>query len=139
MNISDLDKIIEEETGISICPVCGTPFERYHKRQRTCGTEECKRLWHNKYLRERRERLIAEDKDAFNRQHAIAQRRSRHKKRNMEIADENLRKAQEYWERFEKKHYTEKSDGKGYAERQMQKTLSQVPKIDVSGFGKEKK
>ena len=139
MNISELNDIITNETGICICPVCGTPYEKYHSRQRTCGAEECKRLWHNKYLRERRERLIAEDKDAYNRYHTIAQRKSRQKKRNMERADESLRKAQEYWERFEKRHATDKPDGKGYAERQIERTLSQVPKIDVSGFGKEKR
>lgn len=138
MNISELDKIIEKEAGICICPMCGTPFNPRDARQKTCGTSECKRLWKNKYLRERRTRLIAEDKELFNFRHAEAQRKSRRKKKNMEIADENYRKAQEYWERFEQRHQTDKPDGRGYAERQIAKTLSEVPKIDVSGFGKGK-
>jgi rubrerythrin len=138
MNISELERIMSE-ADINICPVCGTPYEKYHSRQQTCGTDECKRLWKNKYLRERRERLIAEDKDAFNRMHAEAQKRSRHKKKRLENLDDTLKQAQEYWERFEKRHATDKPDGKSYAEKQVADTLAKVPKIDVSGFGKEKR
>lgn len=132
MNFEELERIIKDDTGITICPVCGTPYEQYHSRQRTCGTDECKRLWKNKYLRERRKRLISEDKEAFNIYHANAQRKSRHKKKRLEEVDEDLIKAQEYWERREAQNCLAISDGKEYAERQIADTLAKVPKIDVN-------
>lgn len=137
MNLEELERIIKDDTGITICPVCGTPYEQYHSRQRTCGTDECKRLWKNKYLRERRSRLISEDKEAFNRYHANAQRKSRQKKKRLEEVDEDLRKAQEYWERREERLRVESPDGKSYAERQIADTLAKVPKIDVN-IGKDR-
>lgn len=137
MNFDELNEIIAEDAGVNICPICGTPFQKRNARQKTCGSSECKRLWKNKYLRERRTRLIAEDKDLFNFRHAEAQRKSRRKKKGLMVADENLRRAQEYWERREAKNNLALSDGKEYAERQIADTLSKVPKIDVSGFGKE--
>lgn len=137
MNFEELERIIKDEAGITICPICGTPYEPRSGRQRTCAAEECKRLWHNKYLRERRERLITEDKEAFNRYHADAQRKSRHKKKRLEEVDDDLKRAQDYWKRREAQQYLAISDGKEYAERQIADTLAKVPKIDTSGFGKE--
>ena len=81
MNFDELNAIVAEKAGVDICPICTTPFYRRDARQKTCGTNECKRLWKNKYLRERRMRLIAEDKELFNFLHAEAQRKSRHKER----------------------------------------------------------
>ncbi len=133
MRFEELGDIIREQ-GIDICPICGTPYSRYHRRQRTCGTEECKRLWKNKYLRERRERLIAEDKEAYNLAHAEAQRKSRHRKKAKERADRNYAKLQEHWERIAKFDDAVENHGIYYGKRQMEKTLALVPKIDVSGF-----
>ena len=134
MNFDALDEIIRKNTDLHICPICGTPFRQYHSRQRTCGTDECKRLWKNTYLRERRVRLIAENPEAFREYHADAQRKSRNKKKNLMIADRNLKKAQEYWERRAAQQYISVSDGTEYADRQIADTLAKVPKIDVSGF-----
>lgn len=134
MNISDLDKIIEQEAGVSICPICGVPFKKRHHRQVTCGSPMCKKAHRAKYMRERKERMMEEDIDMWRYKRATAQRKSRRKKKKLLTADENYQRAQEYWERFEQRHHTDKPDGRGYAERQIEKTLAQVPKIDVSGF-----
>lgn len=134
MNINELNDIIAKETGLSICPICQTPFKPRHHRQVTCGSPMCKKAHRARYMKERKERLMEEDIEKWRHKRATAQRKSRRKKKNLITADENYRKAQEYWERREASFYMEKPDGKGYAERQIEKTLSQVPKIDVSGF-----
>lgn len=134
MNFDELGKIISEEAGVDICPMCGTPFRGRDSRQKTCGTSECKRLWTNKYLRERRIRLIAEDKELFNLRHAEAQRRSRHKKRAEQIERENAEsdtigiKNIERLESF----FAMRTPADEYAERQKAKTLASIPKIDVT-------
>lgn len=141
MNFDELNAIVAKEAGVDICPMCGTPFRRRDGRQKTCGTDECKRLWKNKYLRERRLRLIAEDKELFNLCHAEAQRRSRHKKRAEQIARENARTAREDAKRDtisvkEVEHleslFAMRTPADKYAEQQIAKTLAQVPKIDTS-------
>lgn len=138
MNFDELNAIIAEKTGVDICPICMTPFYRRDARQKTCGTNECKRLWKNKYLRERRMRLIAEDKELFNFLHAEAQRKSRHKKRAEQIARENAMSDTISAENIEhlESLFIMRTPAEEYAERQRAKTLAQVPKIDVSGFEK---
>ncbi len=138
MNFDELNAIVAEQAGVDICPICGTPFSKYHSRQRTCGTEECKRLWKNKYLRERRDRLIAEDKEAFKMAHAEAQRKSRHKKKEVERIARNYARIQEHWDRVTEFNKVVADHGFDYGKHQMAKTLAQVPKIDVSGFTKGK-
>lgn len=134
IEFEELEKIVSEEAGVEICPICKTPFYKRDARQRTCGTNECKRLWKNKYLRERRLRLIAEDKEWFNFQHAEAQRKSRHKKRAKQIAWENAKDdtiGEKNIERLES-FFVMKTPADEYAERQIKKTLALVPKIDVN-------
>lgn len=140
MNFDELDALMRE-AGIDICPMCGTPFDKRDDRQKTCGTSECKRLWKNQYLRERRLRLIAEDKEAFNLRHAEAQRKSRHKKRiEREIveaeAEEQSTMSVEEIDRLESLFIMKKPADR-YAELQKEKTLASIPKIDVEGFRKE--
>lgn len=64
MNFDELEKIIAEEAGVDICPICGTPYKKYHSRQKTCAAEECRKKHRAQYLKERTERLKAEDIDA---------------------------------------------------------------------------
>jgi len=134
MNFEELGKLISDEAGVDICPICGVPFRGRDARQKTCGTSECKRLWANKYLRERRLRLIAEDKELFNLRHAEAQRRSRRKKRAEQIERENAEsdtigiKNIERLESF----FVMRTPADEYAERQKAKTLASIPKIDVT-------
>lgn len=139
MNFDALDEIIRKNTDLNICPICGTPFRQYHRRQKTCGTEECKRQWHNSYLRKRRVRLMTEDRDAFNKEHAEAQRKYRLKKRGIKEMSEALDRMQAHWDAVLEKETRLADGGFDYGKRQMEKTLANVPKIDVSGFGKENK
>ena len=134
MNFDELNEIVAKEAGVDICPMCGIPFHRRDARQKTCGASECKRLWKNKYLRERRLRLIAEDKELFNFRHAEAQRKSRRKKRAKQIALEDARQdtiSEKSIERLESL-FVMKTPADEYAERQMAKTLANIPKIDVN-------
>lgn len=134
MNFDKLNEMVAKKAGVDICPICGTPFRRRDARQKTCGASECKRLWKNKYLRERRLRLIAEDKELFNYRHAEAQRKSRHKKRAEQIARENAEQdtiSIENIERLES-YFVMQTPADEYAERQRAKTLASIPKIDVN-------
>lgn len=137
MNFDELSKIVAEEAGVDICPICGVPYKKRHPSQKTCATEECKRQWRRDYYKDNRKKRIKEDAEAFREYRREAMRKYRHKKRNVEIADGNLAKMQDYWERQSKRHV--ETDGIDYGKRQMERTLAQVPKIDVSGFGKERK
>ena len=53
----------------------------------------------------------------------------------------NYKKMQSYWERQLDKDLKirDAEDGLEYGKKQVEKTLAQVPKIDVSGFMKGKK
>ena len=135
MDFDELSKILHEEAGINVCPICGTPYDKRYKQQKTCGNEECKRLYKNKYLRERRERLIAEDREAYNKKHADANRKYRNKKRDAEVVDRNLQKLQDHWERVAGIPDEGADDGFYYGKRQMAKTLAMIPKIDVNMGG----
>ena len=137
MNFDELNAIVAKEAGVDICPMCGTPFSRRDARQKTCGTGECKRLWKNQYLRERRLRLIAEDKELFNFRHAEAQRKSRRKKRAEQIERENrenIRREKMNVEDVERLEslFVMKTPADEYAERQQAKTLASIPKINTN-------
>lgn len=138
MNFDELNEIISKEASVDICPICGIPFKKRNARQKTCATEECKRLHKNNYLRDRRKRLMEEDIDAFRRYRAEAQKKSRHKKRARELAEENLCDEQRYWSKRSVRHI--ETDGIEYGKKQMERTLAKIPKVDVEGFmkGREK-
>lgn len=138
MNFDELSKIVAEEAGVNICPICGVPFDKRHSRQKTCGADECKRLWKNDYLKAHRKKLIEEDADAYREYRNEVQRNYRRRKKAVTSVDETLIRAKEYWERFAEHHEIALTDGKDYAERQIADTLARVPKIDVSGFLKER-
>lgn len=138
MNFDELNEIIAREAGINICPICGTPFEKYHSRQKTCGTNECKRLWRNRYFEERRRRMLAENPEEFRAYRREAERKTRRKKRNEEVMRRNYKKMQSYWERQIDVKERKIDGGLDYGKKQVEKTLEQVPKIDTSGFKKEK-
>ena len=138
MNFNTLNEIIEKETGVGICPICGVPFEKYHSRQKTCGSDECKRRWHNNYYNERRRRLLAEHPDEFRAYRREAERKTRKKKREKEMMRRNYKKLQSYWERQIDVKERKLDGGIDYGKKQMEKTLAEVPKIDVSEFMKGK-
>lgn len=130
MNFDELNAIVAKEAGVNICPICGIPYEKYHANQKTCGTDECKRLWHNRYMSERRKKMYAEDADAFREYRREAQRKSRRKKRNAKVAEMNYEKLASHW--VNKHERVLETGGHEYGKRQVEKTLAQVPKIDVN-------
>ena len=130
MNFNLLNEIIEKEAGVSICPICGIPYDKYHKNQKTCGTDECKRLWHNQYQEERRRKMLTENPDEFRAYRREAQRKTRQKKRKAKVADGNYQKLESYW--VNKADRRLETGGHEYGKRQVEKTLAQVPKIDVN-------
>lgn len=140
MNFDELNEIVAKQAGVAVCQICGIPFYKRDARQKTCGADECKRQLKNQYLRERRLRLIAEDKELFNYRHAEAQRKSRHKKRAQQIARENAESdtiSVEDIERLESL-FVMRTPADEYAERQKAKTLASIPKIDVNIRKEEK-
>ena len=137
MNFDLLNEIIAKEAGVNICPICGIPYEKYHSRQKTCGTEECKRLWHNRGVEERRRKMLAENPEEFRAYRREAEKKTRRKKKEKEMLRKNYKKMQSYWERqLDKERRTD--GGLDYGKKQVEKTLAQVSKIDVSGFEKGK-
>jgi hypothetical protein len=132
MNFDELSEILREEAGINVCPICGTPFEKRYKQQKTCGTDECKRAHKNKYLRERRRKLLEKDREVFNKHHREAQQRYRNKKRGREAYEQSLDKVAEYWQRAKEKREEVYEDGFNYGKRQMERTLAMIPKINVN-------
>lgn len=139
MNFEALDEIIRKNTNINICPICGTPFRKYHSRQKTCGDEECKRIWHNRYLDKRRRKKLAEEPEVFRDYRREAERKTRKKKKEREAMSRSYDKLEEYWQRQKELKTHTLDGGIEYGRRQAEKTLASVPKIDVSGFGKENK
>lgn len=137
MNFDELNRIVAEEAGVHICPICSVPFDPRHKTQKTCGAKECQRLYKNRYLKKRRERLMEEDIDAWRECRADEQRKSRRKKKALEVIDTNLERLQNYWDAQQEKHI--ETDGLEYGKKQKERTLAQVPKIDLSGFERSEK
>ena len=129
MNFDELNAIIAEEAGVNICPICGIPYEPYHSRQKTCGADECKRLYHNRCLEERRRKMLAETPDEFRAYRREAQRKSRQKKRNAKVADNNYKKLESYWINRQERRI--ETDGLEYGKKQVERTLAAIPKIDT--------
>lgn len=131
MNLKDLEKALND-AGIKTCVVCGCPFEPYTKRQKTCGSERCKRTYHNKYVRERSRKQRAENRALWNQNHTEAQRKYRAKQRELQRRADELKEVGNRWERqaeFERKI---SEYGHEYGKRSAEKTLAKVPKIDVT-------
>ena len=131
MNLSELEKIMAE-SGVSVCCICGTPFEPRTKRQRTCGQPDCKRIAHNEYLRERNKRLKEEDPIAFNKYHADANKKWRNKKKSMDERDKELKDLDDRWKRQAEFDRKISEYGDRYGEVSAQKTLEKIPKIDTT-------
>ena len=131
MAMTELEKLFRD-AGITICPICGTPYEPYHSRQKTCGSDKCKREWKNAYMRERTRKQREEDLDGWRKYHRNAQRKYRAKQKGIEeFANElaDLRKYAKHQEDFEKfiaEH------GHEYGKYSAEKVLATVPKIDTN-------
>lgn len=134
MDLESLENILTTSSGNKFCPYCGTPFKPYHSRQRTCGSPECQRLAHNEYLRDRTKRQREADVDHWRKYHREAQRKYRAKQKERYKRDQQLKELSERWERQEESD--KRVYGIDYGERQKQKTLVSIPKIDVTLGGK---
>lgn len=135
MDLTGLERILSKTSGNEFCPICGTPFKPRNRRQKTCGAPECKRLWHNKYMRERSKRMQEEDRELWRKYHREAQKKTRAKKKKLIDRDSELKELSKNWERqveFDKKV---REYGINYGEVQARKTLATVPKIDVTMGG----
>ena len=139
MNFDDVEKILSENLGMPICPVCGLPYKPYRaKTQKTCGDTECKAEYHRRRVRERAEEARAADEEGFKKRHRDSMRKYRGKQRKLERRVEQLQDISERWERQAEFDKYVSEHGHEYGKRQAEKTLSQVPKIDVN-IGKERK
>ena len=79
---------------------------------------------------------MTEDIAGFREYRRVAQRKSRRKKKETELMQRNYKKMQSYWERQIDVKERKLDGGLDYGKKQVEKTLAQVPKIDVSGFEK---
>lgn len=125
MNLNEIQKIMAEN-GVKVCPICGMPFKAYHSRQKTCGSPDCKKEHHNKYLRERK--LTEAQKES----HRNSNRKWRRKKKRIA---ERTAQLDEIIERTQKQvdfdNYV-REHGHEYGKLQAEKILASVPKIDLN-------
>lgn len=126
-----LEKLFEEK-GIKTCPICGMPFEPYHSRQRTCGSDECRRTWKNAYTRERSRAFRENDREGWRRYHREAQRKYRHKKKAAEEREAQLEDIHNEWVRKQNFDLFVTEHGHEYGKLSAEKVLAQVPKINVN-------
>ena len=135
MDLNTVLKALSDE-GIHVCPICGTPFEPYHSRQKTCGAKDCKRKWHNHYVSDRTKQIKAEHPEEYRKYHADANRKWRNKKKDLDRREAELKQIQERWEREEEFSKKIAEYGHEYGKRSAEKLLATVPKIDVTMGGK---
>ena len=135
MDLQKMQEMLSEQSGNKFCVICGTPFKPYRPKQKTCGAPECQKALHAEYMKDRAKRKKAEDIEAWRKYHREAQKKSRDKKRDRVKRDKQLKQLQDRWE---KQAEFDKMDKDNYGERQRQKTLESVPKIDVTMGGKIK-
>ena len=131
MQLAELAKLMSEDAGLHICPICATPFKPRHSRQKTCGKDECKKIYHSQYVSEYSKRRRAENPEPLRAYNRKMMRRYRAK----EKAAERLDEAEAYWRNRDS--INDSIVAEDYGVRQAEKTLAQIPKIDVS-LGKEK-
>ena len=135
MNLTELEKILSKESGNKFCPICATPFKPHHSRQKTCGSPECKRIYHAEYVKNYNQKLRKDNPELTRRRTRDSMRKFRAKQRAVEDRNDELSRQLEYWEKraeFEKKIT---AYGDHYGEVSAEKLLEQIPKIDTSMGG----
>lgn len=130
MQISELTKILNEEAGLSFCEVCGIPFKPRNSRQKTCGSEECKRKYHSRYVGEQSKKKREENPEDVRRYGRTMMRKYRQNQKTAEALDD----MEEYWRKREE--INKRVTGIDYGKRQAERTLASIPKIDVNIGGK---
>lgn len=131
MDLITISRVLSD-SGIHVCPICGTPFEPYHSRQKTCGSAECKKEHHNQYVKDRVKRLKEEDPEAWRKYHAKANKRYRHKQKALDERDKDLKELEDRWKRDDTLSKKIAECGHEYGKRSAEKLLATIPKIDVN-------
>lgn len=137
MDLNKIEQVLQSETGMKVCPVCGNPYKPYHSRQKTCGERECKKAYQNESAKKRIARRRAEHPEEFKALKREYARRYRQRKKTLQSRDIQLKDLSEQWEKqldFDKKI---SEYGLEYGKRSAEKVLATVPKIDVNIHGKE--
>lgn len=138
MDLQKMQEMLSEQSGNKFCVICGTPFEPYRPKQKTCGAPECQKALHAQYMKERAKRQKDEDIEAWRKYHREAQKKSRGKKKNRIKRDRQLKQTAERWQKQEEFDKKVQEYGLNYGDVQARKTLESVPKIDVTMGGKIK-
>ena len=126
MRLDKLTEILNKETGITCCPICATPFKAYHSRQKTCGSPECRKIYHSRYVSETAKAKRRESPDDYRKY----KREQMAKYRRKQAFAGKLDEAEEYWK--SKIEVNDRIVGLDYGQRQAEKTLANVPKIDTN-------
>lgn len=136
MGLNEIQKALEAEAGISVCPICGTPYKAYNSRQKTCGAPSCQKIQHSKDTLKNNEIKKAKDPEGYRANKREIMRRYRQKKKALQTRERQLKELSDNWEKrldFDKKV----SDyGIEYGKRSAEKVLANVPKIDVGAYKK---
>lgn len=138
MNIDDIEKALLHEANLKICEICGLPYKPYHSRQKTCGSADCKRKHHINYVREHTNTIMAENRELYLQKRREYSRRARAKKKKTKARERQLKELSERWQKQSEFDQKVEKYGLDYGKRSAEKVLETVPKIDVSGFKKEK-
>ena len=132
MDLNEIESILQSESKLKVCPICGTPFKPYHSRQKTCGSEECKNASKSESVKKRSSEKKAENPEEYKKSRRNAMRRYRRKRQALKIRESQLKELSEQWERqlnFDRKV---SEYGLEYGKQSAEKVLATVPKIDVN-------
>lgn len=138
MDLNEIEAVFQRELNMKVCPICGTPYRPRHSRQKTCGNPECSKAHHNEATKKRNAELKAEDPEAYRNRNRKASRKYRRKIQALNNREAQLKKLSEQWEKqldFDRKVA---DYGLEYGKRSAEKTLAEVPKIDVNINREEK-
>lgn len=127
MDLNELTKILSDKDGLYICTVCNTPFSPRNSRQKTCGSPDCKRIHHSRYVTEYGRTKREANREAMREYNKLKMRKYRKKQKLLDEYDNQI----DYWE----ERAREKNDnvtGLDYGKRSAEKLLAKVPKIDVT-------
>lgn len=103
------------------CPICGKAYKPKRKDQPTCGDEDCRYIWRTEYCR----RYMQKQRDEYR---AELNEYNRGKMREYR-AEHGYTYGQTKFHRYEPKEDTIIAEG--YAERQKQKTLAMVGRVEI--------
>lgn len=131
MKFDEISKLMSE-AGVDVCPICGMPFKRYHRRQKTCGNDECKHEYHKQYMRSWRKKRLEEHPEEFRAYRAKAMRNYRAKQRALELREEELDEVMQRWRKQSELDRITAEHGMEYGSLSAQKVLAGVEKIDVN-------